>query len=195
MPKPSLREAFLDAGMLELHTRGYSATGVSSVAARAGGPKGSFYNHFDSKEDFAAAVMGRYGEGRRLDMLADRSVAPLERVRAHFAHLRSDLARHEYARGCMFGNFAAEVAGTNQRLGEIVDTAFGQWVSLLAEAIDEARAAGDIAADVDPAGTAQLLVDAWEGAALRAKAAGSPAPLDNVLAFAFTTLLAPTQKD
>jgi TetR/AcrR family transcriptional repressor of nem operon len=195
MPKPSLKEAFLDAGMLELHTRGYSATGVSSVAERAGGPKGSFYNHFGSKEDFAVAVIGRYAEGRRLEMLTDPSVPPLDRIRAHFAHLQADLAAHDYARGCMFGNFAAEVAGTNERLRGVVDFAFDRWATLLAGAIDEARTAGEVSTDLDPAATAQLLIDAWEGAALRAKATGNSTPLDNVLALAFTVLLAPTRKD
>ena len=195
MPKPNLKEAFLDAGMFELHVNGYAATGVSSLAERAGGPKGSFYNHFASKEDFAAAVMDRYSASRRMDMLADRTVAPLARIKAHFAYLQADLARYDYARGCMFGNFAAELAGTNNKLGGLVDNALAYWGTLLAETITEAQAAGEISADVDPVATAQLLVDAWEGAALRAKAIKNSTPLDNVLAFAFTSLLTPTHKD
>lgn len=194
MPKPSLKEALLDAGLVELHTHGYAATGVSAIAQRAGGPKGSFYNHFGSKEDFAVAVIGRYAVGRRLDILSDRGLTPLARIKAHFAHLQADLEEYDYARGCMFGNFAAEVAGTNERLGGLVDSALDMWGRLLGEAIDEARTAGEISDSVDPEMTARLLVDAWEGAALRAKATGDSAPLDNVLAFAFSYLRAPEEK-
>jgi TetR/AcrR family transcriptional repressor of nem operon len=189
MPKPSLREAFADAGMTELHTHGYNATGVAAIAARAGGPKGSFYNHFASKEELAADVLERYAAGRRIEMLTDPAVAPLDRIRAHFAHLRADLAEFDYARGCMFGNFAAEVAATNARLGGLVATSLEAWVTTLAATIEQARAAGDIRSSIDPRRAAQILVDAWEGAALRAKAAGGSAPLDNVVDFAFTDLL------
>jgi TetR/AcrR family transcriptional regulator, transcriptional repressor for nem operon len=192
MPKPSLREALLDAGLAELHEHGYAATGVAAIAERAGAPKGSFYNHFASKEEFAALVIGRYGDGRRLEMLTDSAVAPIERIRAHFAHLRADLAVDGFAHGCMFGNFAAEVAGTNERLRGVVGTALDAWASLLAGAIDEARRAGEVTCPMDSADAASLLIAAWEGAVLQAKAAGDPAALDNVLTFAFTVLLAPT---
>jgi TetR/AcrR family transcriptional repressor of nem operon len=195
MPKPSLREALLDAGLAELHRHGYAATGVAAIAERAGAPKGSFYNHFASKEEFAALVIGRYGDGRRLEMLADAGVAPLDRIRAHFAHLRAGLAADDFACGCMFGNFAAEVAGTNERLRDVVGTAFDTWASLLAGAIGEAQEAGEITCPMDSTSAARLLIDAWEGAILRTKAAGDPAPLDDVLTFAFTVLLAPAHKE
>jgi TetR/AcrR family transcriptional repressor of nem operon len=195
MPKPSLREAFIDAGLTELQTQGYSATGVSCIAQRAGAPKGSFYNHFASKEDFAVEVLRRYAAGRRLEMLTDRSLAPLARIKAHFDYLQADLANDNYARGCMFGNFAAEVSGTNQKLADIIHTALDTWATLLAETINEAREADDVSPTVDPSSTAQLLIDAWEGATLRAKASANSAALDNVLAFAFTQLLTPTAKD
>lgn len=189
MPKPSLRDAFADAGMTELHTNGYNGTGVAAIAARAGGPKGSFYNHFASKEDLAVDVLASYSASRRVEMLATGAQSPLARIRAHFAHLQSDLASFDYARGCMFGNFAAEVAATNQRLGEVVGTALEAWATTLANTIREAQEAGEIAARINPTRAARLLVDAWEGAALRAKTTGDSTPLDNVVEFAFTDLL------
>ena len=45
----------LTAAGHELFTRcGYHATGIQQITDQAGVPKGSFYNHFDSKEAFAA---------------------------------------------------------------------------------------------------------------------------------------------
>jgi TetR/AcrR family transcriptional repressor of nem operon len=189
MPKPSLKDRFMEAGSEELHANGYHATGVAAIAARAGGPKGSFYNHFASKEDLAMDVLGRYAEGRMIHMLTDGPGPPLARIRAHFTHLRTGLAEFDYSRGCMFGNFAAELGGTNPRLAEAVATALDLWVTTLTDAIEQAKTEGDVATSVDAARAARMLVDAWEGAALRAKTAGDPGPLDNVLAFAFTDLL------
>ncbi|OKI44729.1 TetR/AcrR family transcriptional regulator [Micromonospora sp. CB01531] len=112
MPKPSLREALLDAACEEFDARGYAATGVAAIATRAGAPKGSFYNHFASKEELALASLERYGVNRRLGMLGDRSKPPLQRIQAHLAYLRDDLARHSFGRGCLFGTFAAESASS-----------------------------------------------------------------------------------
>jgi TetR/AcrR family transcriptional repressor of nem operon len=191
MPKPSLREAFLDAGRTEFHVNGYHGTGVAAIAQRAGGPKGSFYNHFASKEELAVAVIAGYADSRRMEMLDESMVTPLARIRAHFEYLQADLARHDYKRGCMFGNFAAEVASTNDTLRLVVDEALDYWGEHLAGALEDARARGDIAASVDPLSTARLLVDAWEGAAMRAKAVGDSSPIDNFISVVFDRILVP----
>src|SRR6266851_3782924 len=46
------------------------------ITDSAGVPKGSFYNHFDSKEALAVVALQRYAERRRLEDLADPSAAP-----------------------------------------------------------------------------------------------------------------------
>jgi TetR/AcrR family transcriptional repressor of nem operon len=191
MPMPNLKQAIIDAGATEFHLQGYSATGVAAIAARAGAPKGSFYNHFASKEELAIDVLARYGQARRMEMLEESPVAPLDRIRAHFEHLRADLAKDDYRRGCMFGNFAAEAASTNANLKQVLDTAFGYWGSLLTAALEQARANGSISTTLDPVVTAQFLIDAWEGAAIRAKAVGNAGPIDNFMDFAFARLLVP----
>lgn len=189
MPKPSLREALLDAGLDQLHAGGYAGTGVAAIAAAAGAPKGSFYNHFPSKEALAIEALNRYALSRRLDMLTQTDVAPLQRIRNHFAHLRADLAEHDYRRGCMFGNFAAESPSSAPEVTAAASAALATWCTLIAGTISEAQEAGEIAADVDAAAAAQLIVDAWEGAALRAKAEGDSAPIDNVTAMIVDRIL------
>src|SRR5262249_47253914 len=49
--KPSHRDLLLDTGLRVLHERGFNATSVQDITEAAGVPKGSFYNHFESKED------------------------------------------------------------------------------------------------------------------------------------------------
>jgi TetR/AcrR family transcriptional repressor of nem operon len=191
MPKASLKEAFMQAGRTEFHVNGYHGTGVAAIAQRAGGPKGSFYNHFASKEELAVAVIGRYATSRRMEMLDQSSTPPLVRIRAHFDYLRTDLALHDFKRGCMFGNFGAEVASTNDTLKHVVDEALAYWALHLAGALEDARSRGQIAASIDPLSTAGLLVDAWEGAAMRAKAVGDSSPIDNFMTVVFERMLVP----
>jgi TetR/AcrR family transcriptional repressor of nem operon len=45
-----------------IHAEGYATTGIQSIVESADVPKGSFYNHFASKEAFAAEVIDAYYE-------------------------------------------------------------------------------------------------------------------------------------
>src|SRR5262249_55006639 len=54
--KPSHRDLLLATGLRILHERGFNATSVQDITEAAGVPKGSFYNHFESKEDLGAEV-------------------------------------------------------------------------------------------------------------------------------------------
>lgn len=189
MPKPSLREALLDAGFDQLHAGGYAGTGVAAIAAAAHAPKGSFYNHFHSKEALAVEALGRYAKSRRLDLLTQPGVSALQRIHNHLDHLRSDLAAHGFRRGCMFGNFAAEAPAGAPGVTAAVSAALDRWRTTLADTIRDGQQAGEIAGDVDADAAAQLIVDAWEGAALRAKAVGSSTPIDNVTGLVFDRLL------
>ena len=60
MNAKSSREHLLDVGVELMHQNGYNATGLSDILKAADMPKGSFYHHFSSKEDFAAAALARH---------------------------------------------------------------------------------------------------------------------------------------
>jgi AcrR family transcriptional regulator len=52
-----VRERLLEAGVATFRQRGFNGCSVQDITEAAGVPKGSFYNHFESKEDlFEAAV-------------------------------------------------------------------------------------------------------------------------------------------
>jgi TetR/AcrR family transcriptional repressor of nem operon len=82
-------------------------------------------------------ALERYGAGRRLEDLADASVAPLARLRT------------------------------------------------------EAQRAGSVRADLGPETTASFLVNAWEGALIRARADRSSKAFHTFFEIVFGTLLAP----
>jgi TetR/AcrR family transcriptional regulator, transcriptional repressor for nem operon len=189
VPKPSLREALLDAGFDALHAGGYTATGVAAIAAAAHAPKGSFYNHFPSKEALALEVLARYGDERRLELLEQPGVPAAQRVREHLEHLGTDLAAHGYRRGCMYGNFAAEAPADAPAVTAAAVAALERWRTVLAAAIRDGQQSGDFTPDIDAGAAAELIVDAWEGAALRAKSTGESTPVDNVTALIFDRIL------
>jgi AcrR family transcriptional regulator len=48
-----------------MRRHGYGATGLQEILHAAGVPKGSFYHHFHSKEEFTVALIERYVAGRQ----------------------------------------------------------------------------------------------------------------------------------
>ncbi|MFB7501475.1 TetR family transcriptional regulator C-terminal domain-containing protein [Streptomyces sp. NPDC056161] len=181
MPRPSVREQLVEAAMECFHERGFNGTGIQDIARTAGVPKGSVYNHFENKEALASEVMDRYAASRRLEMLGDENLPPVSRLRAHFDYLAADLERFSYGRGCMFGNFGAELANQSDTMRGNVDSRLNLWTSAVTQVLEEAHAAGALTASLTPGQLGQFLVNAWEGAVLRAKVTRSRAPLDDFL--------------
>ena len=66
-----------------------------------------------------------------------------------------------------------------------VEQCFAEIARRIAATLEEARKRGDLVPDADPKRLASLLVDCWEGAALRSRLKGSPAPLGAMLDFYF----------
>lgn len=56
------RDRLIDAGLELFHRHGIHPVGLDRILQRAGVTKTTFYNHFESKENFACAVIVRFGE-------------------------------------------------------------------------------------------------------------------------------------
>jgi TetR/AcrR family transcriptional regulator, transcriptional repressor for nem operon len=189
MARASMREQIVDAAHEQFHRHGYNACGVKLITDSAGVPKGSFYNHFASKEALALVVMERYGETRRVPELADRTVAPLARLRAHFEFLAGDIEKFGYERGCVFGNFSTEAADHSPALREGLVTAFATWSAAVADTIREAQADGSVTARQDPEVLGRFVVNAWEGAIVGERAAKDGSSFAAFFTIVFGTLL------
>jgi len=172
MKHGSTRDRLLATGLRVMHAQGFNATGVQDITQAAGVPKGSFYNHFDSKEGFGAEVLGRFWEdrtARALNVLSDESLTPLARLKAYFAAKARAEPTKTFDRGCMIGNFSAEMAGQSRLVRDRLGAVYAAWTRLLAACIAEAQAAGEIRNPGDPETLAAFLIDAFEGAVLRTK--------------------------
>ncbi|MBI5908208.1 MAG: TetR family transcriptional regulator C-terminal domain-containing protein [Burkholderiales bacterium] len=185
----------LAAAGRELFSRqGYNATGIQQITDLAGVPKGSFYNHYASKEAFAAAIIGQYADMLR-DSWATLMVAappePLAAIRYAFAQM---IAYHERAKsraGCLVGNFAAEMAEASPLCRDEMAAAMKGWSERLTLLIRRAQIAGEVRKDISAAALAAFFWDAWEGALLRMKVVNSPAPLKQTVALMLDHLLTP----
>jgi TetR/AcrR family transcriptional repressor of nem operon len=190
MKQGSTRDHLISTGLRVLHAHGFHASGVQDITDAAEVPKGSFYTHFDSKERFGAEVLGRYWErraDRALAILSDESRPPLDRLKAYFAG-KTEVAG-PFDKGCMIGNFSAELAGESRLVRDRLAGVFAAWTQMLAGCIREAQAAGELRASLDAATIAAFLIDAFEGAVLRTKVDRDGTALRRFEAVVFSTIL------
>ena len=180
MPKPNVREQLMAAGLRTLHTQGFNGCAVQDITQAAGVPKGSFYNHFESKEALAMAALNLFWEkgAARRAVLADATVAPVERLRGYFRSIAAAADRAHYERGCLVGNFSSEMTGSpafRERLAQI----YADWGTDIEHCIDEAQTAGQLKVQLPTKALAAFLVNAWEGAVLRSKVEQTRAAFDD----------------
>ncbi len=183
----STKQRLLDAGMAMLLEHGYNDLGLQALLEETGTPKGSFYHHFADKEDFALQVVDQYMRHvhAALDAcLADEQVPPLERVRSFFEAVERQYRSEGYM-GCLLGGLGQELSGVNERFRRRIEECFSKIAERIAACLAEAQTRGELPADADPGRLASLLVDCWEGAALRSRLARDPAPLHAMLDFYF----------
>ena len=164
MPKPNHREKILASGLAVFYEYGFNGSGIQDVVNHAGVPKGSFYNHFKSKEALGLEVLDAYWEAGcavRLELQAS-GVAPLKRIDRHLAAFGYD------RNGCLVGNFSAELSGIDEfrhRLSELYEG----WIADVAACIKDGQLDGTIRDDDTAANLAEFVVEGIEGAKLKAK--------------------------
>jgi TetR/AcrR family transcriptional repressor of nem operon len=186
----NLKEQLIDGGSRVLFEKGFHATSVNDIVAAAGVPKGSFYNHFESKEALALEVTRRYNGSQGIDRLATDDGPPLERLRSHFETMGERAAARGVEHGCLLGNFATEMACHSPAIREFVSAALDSWSAAVATVLGQAQAAGELSRELDVQALGRYLVDAYEGSVARAKVSGDRAPLDAFITTTFGTLLA-----
>jgi TetR/AcrR family transcriptional repressor of nem operon len=190
MGRPSAREEIVQAGLKCLVEKGFNAVGVQDITDTAGVPKGSFYNHFVSKEALGVEIVERYGANQtRREILTDPSVPPLQRLRRHFDRISALFAESHFKRNCILGGFSAELANQSETIRESLRKLYGQWTKDIEGTIAEAQTKGEIANNTKASDLAAFLLDSYEGALLRARVERSRKPFDRFMKFAFGQLL------
>ncbi|AVH57253.1 MULTISPECIES: TetR/AcrR family transcriptional regulator [Streptomyces] len=189
---PLVRENLLNAGLTLFHSQGFNAVGIKEITDTAGVPKGSFYSYYSSKNAFAAAVLRQYWAGIVRDhapILSDESTPPVRRVVRFFEAMTRDHAEQDFALGCLIGNMTLELSDGNQEAREELAAIMDHWSRLVAGCLAESGSGQHAAASPEATELASMLIESWEGAAMRGRLDRSSAPYDRFLATALPRLL------
>lgn len=180
----------LELGLGLLLKHGYADLGVATLLEKAGVPKGSFYHHFESKESFGLQAIDLYMEGVHAaldDAFSDADADPLAQIRRFFATVSAGYKGEGYL-GCLLGGLGQELAGISPAFRKKVESCFSAIARRLEQALVRAQDRGQLRDGVEPKALADLLVNCWEGAALRSRLRRSGHPLGQMLDFYFTAV-------
>jgi TetR/AcrR family transcriptional repressor of nem operon len=190
MPRVSVREVILETAVAELHRNGFAACSVDTITKAAGVPKGSFYNHFKSKEALGAEAVARYTAESSWREPDAEGLSAVERLRHRFQVMRDVVVEHEFTRGCLIGNMGAEQADHSAVIRAQVEASLASWSDSVVELITAAQAEGDVAAGQDAARLGRFVLNAFQGTLMRTKVVKTTEPFDDFFAVVFDGLLA-----
>jgi len=190
--KQDKKHALLEAGMSIMLEKGYSNTGIQEVLASLGVPKGSFYHYFDSKENFAVAIIQHFDEeytGELARRMGNTEETPLQRLRSYCEYGKAALENDECRKGCLIGNLSQEMSDQSETLRKQLSAVITRRLDLLTRCIQEGQKLGEITDVVSADKLAELITCALNGAVMQAKTLKKIEPMETFIDVMFNHFL------
>ena len=167
------RQDLLDLGVSVLSEKGYNGTGIKEILDSANVPKGSFYNFFKSKEEFAVEIIGHYGEMAlaRMDAFMNSAEGhPADQVlKTIYQTTLSLIASENYRKTCLVGSLASEIAVSSDACRSALDNQHQAWLQRLEKLVAVGQQQGMFRTDLSSELLAQVFWNQWQGSLLTLK--------------------------
>ncbi|MBX2828903.1 MAG: TetR/AcrR family transcriptional regulator [Flavobacteriaceae bacterium] len=175
------KEEILDTGYHVLRKNGYHGVGINEILKEAGIPKGSFYNFFKSKEDFAIQVMEHHAmdQGNWITRFFEEAKGtPINNLKSFYETLIALNESDAYSSGCLINVISNEVGRTHDSIAHCANDCFLGWINIISREIKKGQDAGEIRKDYSALEIAEYLHSGSYGAFSRMKVTRSRVYLD-----------------
>src|SRR5262245_17042307 len=188
------RLRLLEKGVAMFTERGFHGTGLKDLLDHCEVPKGSFYNYFESKEDFGAAAIAHYAAsfGEALDASTRGAPDALAGLERFLRRLMRDFAAARFSGGCLVASLAGELE-SSKVCRPALKAAFDSWRDRVTDLLRQGQRQGVVRSDLDAQLLADALTEAWEGAVIRMKIEHSLGPLERCISSFLHGFLLPTR--
>lgn len=193
MSERTTKERILDAAQGLMLEKSFHSVGLNEILAAVKVPKGSFYHHFESKEQFGVEMLKHYRDNSiayKTKVLLSPTPEPDPLLRL-LTYLESNVGCALEKQGkcpCLIVKLASEVANFSEPMREVLaegtQLSLGIYEKLLREGLEK----GKIAAHIDPVVMAPVVMDLWNGAVQRASTTRTVTSLREAIAFLKVTL-------
>ncbi len=165
-PAPDTRSKILFAAYKEIHLKGFQAASLNNILAHTGVTKGALYHHFPNKTELGYAVIE--------EVIADRIfqgfIAPLKDADDPIQGLIDLIEQsgktftlRDVQLGCPLGTLAQEMAPIDEGFRSRLNRIYELWHGAIVEAVNKAKAAGDLIEQVQAEQVAVMVVATMEG--------------------------------
>jgi TetR/AcrR family transcriptional repressor of nem operon len=178
------RQALLGAAFEEIQAVGFRAASLDNILARVGVTKGALYHHFPNKNALGLAVIDEliWPQSRRhFEVLADARLHPVDALISVLKDEMADMGKHEHMHGCPVCNLVQDMAGVDEEFRLRLLRIQEAWQEAITAALVRGQQAGQIRREVDARAMAALMVAAYEGANVMAKAAADNTPFERAM--------------
>ena len=175
-----------------VYRKGYVNTGIQEILAAANIPKGSFYHHFKSKEDFGLSIIEYWSQFYQAQVdahLLDDSIPALDRLKRFYDSFRRLMEAQDCKFGCPYGNLAQEMSSINDAFRQKLEERLQAMKSPVVKCLDQARQAGELSIDAMSEDLADFIINSWEGVIITVKVTGNTRSWDVFDRMIFEVLL------
>ena len=157
----TLKEKIVLEALRQFSTKGYMSTSTADIIKAAGTSKGGLYNHFESKDQLFYEVLDQakiIWRERNLADLDDIS-RPIDKVKKLLENYRDNYLADlgHFPGGCIFINFAIELADQRPPLAEAVNDGLIRMKKMIKRLLDQEYAAGTLRPEVDTQQITELI--------------------------------------
>jgi TetR/AcrR family transcriptional repressor of nem operon len=171
------RQKLIDAALTAIRTKGYAATSVDELCARAGVTKGAFFHHFASKNELAVAAADHWSRATGA-MFAQapyhKHKGALDRVLGYLDFRKALLKGRVPEFTCLVGTMVQETYETDPDIRAACDATISAHAATLEPDIAEAMKKYGVKG-ISAAGLALHTQAVLQGAFILAKAKGGAA--------------------
>jgi TetR/AcrR family transcriptional repressor of nem operon len=159
------RKRIIETAAVLFNKVGFEGTSMQDVSKAVGLEKGSLYTQFSGKEDLAREAFDFACAQSFADSIdeIDASASPVEKIRIHIRNL---MTKPHYPGGCPMMNIAMLSDNANAVLHRRASEMLAQWVSFIAQLVEDGKATGQIKKALDGKAFATLMISLLEGAYL-----------------------------
>jgi len=187
------KERILEAAKEIMLAKSFHSVGLTEILAAVKVPKGSFYHHFSSKEQFGVELIAHYvaeHTARLRTFFATPNTKALEKLVEYWGYQIGMATADSCQQGCLVVKLGMEVASFSEPMREVMAQGLKAWREIFEQVVREGQVDGSLRKELDPAEAAAAIQDTWQGALQRMQVEKSVAPLRSAAQFLKSTLAA-----
>jgi TetR/AcrR family transcriptional repressor of nem operon len=169
------REDILTSAIDLVHRQGLQSTGLKELFAATQASSGSFYNYFQSKDEFAHALIDfQWHKIRENAFLSASQVTddPIQRLILTIDKIEAKHLSEINCAGCLLGNLIVDLAEYNETFRKHLQQVFNEWQALFAQMLRDGKE--QLSDRIDPDLLAEQILTMLEGVLLIARLYDQP---------------------